>query len=194
LKKSEFVTIHQELAAAFPGSISSDPNSIDTWFKRVEDIDFQKVRRAADIILAEAETLPRGTNLGALLRNKTKPCLTASTIEGHLQHALLLAREPNGNPYAYLGGFSKRLLQMAESADLFSRDLTSDVQGIRVHKIAAQFTEEVENYKRGFHQTKPMPPERQIEGPKAQITEEQRQENLAKLETLQARFGREKGG
>ena len=150
MNKQEFSTIHKRMRAAFPGVISEEKETLAAWFSVVSDLEYSQVDKAAAILIRETESLRPGTNLGAVLRNRAQPTMTAMTIEGHLNHALFLNRQPNGNPYSYLGQINKRLLEMAENADLFNPGLSQDAVGIRVHKTAGQFVEELENTKKGF--------------------------------------------
>lgn len=176
MQKHEWFQMLASLQSLFPGSVSSDEKIMTAWFGVVADLEIAKVSRACAQVARECEYIRPGTNIGALIRNRCVPVLTPATVEANLHRALELNRRPDGDPYGYLKNINPRLCEMAESANLFSRDMTYESIGFRVRDVARQFSDEYENVRRGFVRNEPLPPNRQIEGPAKRPTPEEQQE------------------
>lgn len=184
MNREEFFRLFGKLKLRFPEAMEKiGTDSLNAWFEDLESLPFEQIERAAKRLWTETEFLKFGPNIGAILRNLASPQLNAATIQNHLDMALALARSPRGNQYVYLEKISPRLLELAENADLFSRDISSESSGFRVRQVAAMFLEERENEKRGYG--KPVPNQGQITGPvNLEISEEQRLKNLERLRCM----------
>lgn len=195
MTKAEFSDLVERLIRAFPGTAKPPQDAKEAWFEAVGDLDHQTARRAVEIIAREVEFLRPGHNLGALIRCRAVPVVTQATIENHLNFAVYLARTNGEDPYGYLRKVSPQLLELAERADLFARDLNTEAQGWRVRNVAAQFQERRENEKRGFSQAEPLPASRQLPAPgPMELTDEIRQKGLAHIRAAREKYGWKESG
>lgn len=195
MDKHEFFKLARDIGKSFPGAVPKDDEVLTAWHRSVADIPAERLQQAASALERETEYLRPGSNLGAILRNRCSPAVTQAVVEANLYRSLELSRRPDGDQYAYLRGISPRLLEMAESADLFSRDMTSEAAGFRVRDIARQFCDERENVKKGFVRNEPLPASRQIAGPseKGIDWEEQQRTNREGIKTFKEQLNKMKG-
>lgn len=129
--------------------------SVKQWAKELEEYSEECLNTAFQRFKIEYESLPFRFSVAAGLLKQLRPTMTAATVENHLGQAVALLRSASGDPYGYLNSINPRLLVMAENNDLFNKVLPQDTLGIRIHKIAAQFMEEVENLSKGFEPPNP---------------------------------------
>lgn len=189
MTKTEFDQILVSLKDHFPGQIQDTLPTRSAWMRTLQDLSHQDATRAARIIERELEFIRPGANVAAMILTRARPLITNATVENHLFQAIAMMHSPEGRPYEYLRGVDRRLLELAEMGDMFARDLSSEATGFRVRDIARRFLEERENAKRGYRQPELVPVERQIAPPPVEMTEEQRQANLSRLRSIQARLG-----
>ncbi len=190
MTSSELNQLIADLIVLFPGTLEPPQATKAAWFKILGDIDYQMGKRAITIIGQEVTALPPRANLGALIRSKAVPVIGQATIENHLNFAVYLARTNGEDPYGYLRKVNPQLLELAERADLFARDLTTEATGFRVRDVARQFAERRENEKRGFTQVEPPPPGRQLPAPgPMELTDEVRQKGLAHIRAAREKYG-----
>lgn len=188
MRKNEAFEILKIVGGAFPGSIPADDKTLLTWAEVLEDVDAKAGAAAAKRMTRELETIYPGSNLGAMIRNRAKPTLTAATVENHLHSAVQMNQSVSGRPYEYLRGIDSRLLDIAENADLFDRTLSAQDLGFRVRDVAKRYMEERENRKKGFsppkidNDTKQLPPPQEI-------TEAQMQLNRDRVKRITAMIG-----
>ena len=193
MEKGEAYQLLKKLGVAFPGTIPKNPETMTAWAEILEDVQRAAGEAAVKRMGQELETIYPGSNLGAMIRNRANPVISQATIEHHLRQARYLASSPAGDPFRYLRKVSQELLDMAERADLFARDLTSESAGFRMRDIARQFLESRENTKRGFGQLELVPHGHRASLPPAGMTEEQRQFGLAKCREILGRLKKKDG-
>lgn len=185
MHKNEAIEIIQSIGRVFPGAVPKDPGALDGWAEVLEDVDHKAGVSAAKRMVRELETIYPGSNLGAMIRNRAKPTLTAATVENHLHSAVQMNQSVSGRPYEYLKGIDQRLLDIAENSDLFDRSLSAQDLGFRVRDVAKRYMEERENRKKGFAPPKIEPEAKQLPPPQ-EMTQEQMEINIGRIKKLLA--------
>lgn len=188
MHKNEAIEIIQSIGRVFPGAVPKDPGALDGWAEVLEDVEYKAGAAAAKRMTRELETIYPGSNLGAMIRNRAKPTLTAATVENHLHSAVQMNQSVSGRPYEYLKGIDSRLLDIAENADLFDRSLSAQDLGFRVRDVAKRYMEERENRKKGFSPPKVEAEAKQLPPPQ-EMTEAQMQLNRDRVKRITAMIG-----
>jgi hypothetical protein len=189
MKRPDAIKLVREIGKHFPGVVPTAPETLEAWAETLEGEDAGQVQAAARRLMRETESIFPGTNLGAMLRNRANPLCSAATVEANLYRALEMFRHPEGKPYEFLRQISPRLLEMAEQAGTFARDVSTADLSFRVRDVARRFAEENENARRGYLPPDALPPSRQLPAPAAGgLTPEQIENGKARLQEIRERL------